>query len=573
MPSLEERVVAALQPSRVVDSVEESQRRFIVRAWLWAAPLVVLLLLMYLFHGWRYQVGVQVATLVSGAVLMAGVKRGWRARRVIDASLAVTVCTFTIGAHGQTPYDPSSIFMTAIVPMGAGFTGNFRRGVAWTVPVVLLGIGSLALGATGATWPDVDPSPTTTMSLNFVFLAALTLVFAKTFAEERHRALQQAHAADLAKSAFLANVSHEIRTPMNGVLGMTEVMLQQAPAPEQREQLEIIRRSGQAMVLLINDLLDLARVEAGRLHTVVARLELHTLVDDLTRLYGPLAEARGLGFTVTVGPGVPRAVMGDGLRLRQVLTNLLANAVKFTTEGRVSLRVDLEGPRVRFAVCDTGPGISPSLRPRLFHRFEQGDASSARRAGGTGLGLALSHELVQLMGGELVFDEAVEHGTCFRFSLALPLADEPVEPAPVAVPERLGGRVLIVDDNAVNLAVARSLVGRAGCEVHTAANGRQALEAAQASAWDLVLMDVQMPEMDGLEATRRIRALPGAAARVPIVALTASAMPTEVGACLEAGMNEVLAKPLNPQALVGALARHLAAGKGKPEARGVWIRS
>jgi CheY-like chemotaxis protein len=237
-----------------------------------------------------------------------------------------------------------------------------------------------------------------------------------------------------------------------------------------------------------------------------------------------------------------------------VLSNLLSNAVKFTTEGQVRLVVDLVGEQVRVAVEDTGPGIPEAVRPRLFQRFEQGDATATRRAGGTGLGLALSREFVGLMGGTLEHDAAWHPGSRFVFSVTLPTEPADFTPVPVAPRGPVGsGLVLVVDDNPINLAVARTLVRRAGFEVQTATNGREALEAVQRQPFTLVLMDVQMPQMDGLEASRQIRALPGVVGQVRIVGLTASAMPEDLAACREAGMSSVLAKPIDVAALNRAL--------------------
>jgi signal transduction histidine kinase/CheY-like chemotaxis protein len=455
------------------------------------------------------------------------------------------------------------VFFLSIVPLAAGFIGGFRRGAIWALICAGLGLGALGLGHAGFTFPDPDPDPVLTMSLNFVFQLVLSLVFAKTYTEERERTLLQVRAADRAKSIFLANVSHEIRTPMNGVVGMTEVLLRDTLTAPQREQLEVIQRSGRSLVLLINDLLDLARLEEGHFELAVVRFEIRALVSDLLALYAPLASEKGLTLVTSVEEAVPRAVRGDALRLRQVLSNLVSNAIKFTPSGEVRLVVTREGDQTRFAVVDTGPGISAAARPRLFERFEQGDASATRRAGGTGLGLSLSRDLVKRMGGALQHDASHAPGSRFHFALPLPLAAADLEPVAARPLTRVAtgtpGRVLVVDDNPVNLAVARGLISRAGYPVHTVSNGRAALEEVQASEWCLVLMDLQMPEMDGLEATRLIRALPGTRARVPIVALTASAMPEEVAACRLAGMDDVLAKPIDVEALSATLKRYAAA--------------
>jgi signal transduction histidine kinase/ActR/RegA family two-component response regulator len=562
MARIDERAIAALSP-RALDgrtSVDEGQVRFIIRAWLWALPILLVMMVMYVANGLHCQAVIQVITLASGVVLLVGLRWGLPLRVVTDGSLAVTACTFAAAALAQTPFDPSNIFFLSIVPLSAGFMGGFKRGAAWAVAVVGLGLGTIVLGERGFTWPEVDPSPSATLAVNFVFQIVLSLVFAKTYTEERERALHKALAADRAKSQFLANVSHEIRTPMNGVVGMTEVLLQESLAPAHRAQLEVIRRSGQSLVLLINDLLDAARLEEGRLELDLAPLDLPALVTDVGALYGALAAAKPLVVRVDLSPDLPRFVTGDALRLRQVLSNLLSNAVKFTAAGEVRLEVKPEGPRVRFAVVDTGPGIAPALRPRLFQRFEQGDGSATRRTGGTGLGLALSREFIARMGGTLEHDVAYAPGSRFTFALQLPAADAPVAQVPLKVPVAASPRrVLVVDDNPVNLAVARGLVGRAGHQVSTAANGREALEAVRSAPWGLVLMDLQMPEMDGLEATRQIRLLPGESGRVPIIALTASALPDDEVACRAAGMNELLVKPIDVRALSTVLERYLAA--------------
>jgi len=549
-------LVTALEPP----GVEEEQRgavRFGIRAWLWAFPVLFLVLILYLVNGMRMQAVCQVLTIFAGPALVLGLHRGLSYTRFVDGSLAVMTGSFVTTSLGQTPFDPSSIFFLSIVPQMAGFALGFRRGVLWGAITAAAGLAALQLGKHGYTFPDADPDLFLTMSINYLCLILLALVYANSSSTEREASLKRARAADRAKSVFLANVSHEIRTPMNGVVGMTEALLQSELTRAQRDQLEVVRRSGQSLVLLINDLLDLARLEEGRFALAEGPFALHVLVTDLVTLYEPLALEKGISLSAVVDPAVPRSVRGDALRLRQVLSNLLSNAVKFTSQGAVRLEVTPEGGAVRFAVSDSGPGISEAVRPRLFQRFEQGDASATRRASGTGLGLALSREVVRLMGGELDHDRGHTPGSRFSFAIALPfeapLAQPALPAAKASVPS--SKPVLVVDDNPINLAVARSLIGKAGYEVHTANNGREALAAVRANDWQLVLMDVQMPEMDGLEATRQIRALPGTAGRVPIIALTASAMPEDIAACHAAGMSEVLAKPIDVVALSALLSR------------------
>jgi signal transduction histidine kinase/ActR/RegA family two-component response regulator len=531
-------------------------------------PFLLLLLGVYIATGMRYQTVQEVLVIVAGTGIVAAMRTGrLSARMAVEASLAVTSLAFSMGALGQTPFDVSSVCFMAIVPLSASFLGGFRHGVQWAAFSMLLGLVSIYLGFHGWTFPDHDENPALTISINFTIQLVIILVLAKTYGDEREGALVKVRAADRAKSVFLANVSHEIRTPMNGVVGMTEVLLQDHLTDAQRSQLEVIQRSGRALVLLINDLLDVARLEEGRFDLTLVTFDLKTLLSDIATLYRPLAQAKGVALESTIGAGVPNSVRGDALRLRQVLSNLLSNAVKFTVTGAVRLAVDSDGDRVSFAVEDTAPGIPASARARLFQRFEQGDASATRRLGGTGLGLALSREFVRLMGGDLVHDAAFATGSRFTFSVVLPwsAALEVPKPANSSVAPRGGPPVLVVDDNPVNLAVARSLVDKAGCDVVTVSTAREALQVIQTTELLLVLMDVQMPEMDGLEATRQIRRLPGEAGKLAVVALTASATPEDLAACRAAGMNEILAKPLDFATLVHLLRRYPEARRPEPD--------
>jgi len=335
---------------------------------------------------------------------------------------------------------------------------------------------------------------------------------------------------------------------MNGVLGLTDLLLQSELSREQREQLELLQRSGRALVVLLNELLDMSKVEAGKMVLDPVDFDLRRLLEDLKALHQPVAHARGLTLALEL-TGLPPAVHGDALRLGQVLNNLVHNAIKFTPRGSVTVAVrSPDAGRFLFEVRDTGSGIAPDALPRLFSPFAQAEAGTTRRYGGTGLGLALSRELVALMGGALEVESAAGHGTTLRFSISLEasvaaLVDAvplPQEPRPATTLP-----VLVVDDNPINLLVACGLVQKAGYRTVTATNGEEALRVVQSQPLAMVLMDCHMPVMDGYEATERIRTLDSDVALLPVIALTASALPEELERCRQSGMNDCLIKPVS----------------------------
>lgn len=374
---------------------------------------------------------------------------------------------------------------------------------------------------------------------------------------------QRAESASQAKSEFLATVSHEIRTPLNGVIGMSDLLMEQRLEEPSRQYVATIHGSAGLLLELINDLLDFSKIEAGRLELEQRPLALGELVDGVVALLAPRAEARGVALRVCLDDGLPAWVLADAGRLRQVLLNLVANAVKFTEKGEIRLTARPEASgQVRFEVADTGPGITPEQQSWIFEPFRQGDASTARRFGGTGLGLAICRRLVEAMGGRIGVES--ETGVGSRFWFLLPLAPAPAPASSPATGDEAmepiapgGRRLLVVEDNPVNQQVARAMLERLGFHVTIAGSGARALQAAARESFDLIFMDVQMPDMDGLETTRRLRERGDRASRVPILAMTAGGPGGEPARCLAAGMNGYLTKPLSLEALAGCLQRML----------------
>ncbi len=372
----------------------------------------------------------------------------------------------------------------------------------------------------------------------------------------------QAEAATRAKSRFLANMSHEIRTPMNGVLGMAQLMNETPLSDPQKDYVGSILQSGRNLMAIINDVLDYSKIEAGALELQPQAVNLGVLLDEVTRIAAHAARRKGLTLEFDYPEALPRSVEADPVRLRQVLTNLVGNAVKFTDRGRVKVTVRRagEGP---FSICieDTGIGIHPEVLPRLFSSFSQADASSTRRFGGTGLGLAISRRLVDLMRGEIHVTSEPGKGSAFTLELPLTvLGHQPVAAPQALTPPRFEGcRVLVAEDVVTNQQVAQVLLDRVGIEVTIVENGQAAVDAWDRGAFDLVLMDCQMPVLDGYEATRELRRREGEQGRprTPIIAVTAHAMQDERKLSFEAGMDEHLAKPFWAEELHALLGRWL----------------
>jgi signal transduction histidine kinase len=405
------------------------------------------------------------------------------------------------------------------------------------------------------------------------FTAAMRLRFENAaIAEERHRALVYAEHSNAAKTRFLASVSHELRTPLNGIIGMTQLLAVEPLSALQRQRLEVLRNSAEHLVTVIGDLLDLSRIEFDRIELNAQPTLIVQTVRDVTDLLQPVAEERGLGFEVAFDLGLPAAALMDASRVKQVLHNLIGNALKFTGAGEVRVAVSMTNGLLRFQIADTGEGIPQEALERIFDAFEQAPSTTAPARSGAGLGLTISRRLARAMGGDVQCRSTPGVGTTFDFSIAFratprtpqprsSVAEEIAAAVPsVGNPPTRPGRVLVVEDNDVNALVVRGMLEQMGVETELAVNGQKALASMGRSAFDLVLMDCQMPVLDGWEATRIWRAREARLrqdAHLPIVALTASAAAGERERCLAAGMDDYLSKPFTREALGDLVEKYL----------------
>lgn len=400
----------------------------------------------------------------------------------------------------------------------------------------------------------------------FIVLLVLQLRHIGRLRDNFQRAAAAADTANRAKSSFLAAMSHEIRTPLNGILGMAELIADGPLNSRQSSQLGVIRHSGDILLDIINDILDFSKLESGAIDLATTTFPLDEVIEPVRSMMAPRAAAKGIGFSVDC-PDV--TVTGDPGRLKQVLINLIGNAVKFTSDGRVTVtgmvQTAVDGQtRLRFDIVDTGIGMSEATTSNLFREFVQGDPSISRRFGGTGLGLAICRRLVQAMGGTVTVSSAMGLGSTFSFqipcqvgpAMASPAGETPSRPLPAA-------NILVVEDNAINRQVARGLLEKLGMRVQMVENGAEAIDALASDTIDLVLMDMQMPVMDGLTATRQIRTL---GYTLPVIGVSANAFSSDRDACLEAGMDEFLSKPLGRARLEPVLQRFLKPAADAPDA-------
>jgi signal transduction histidine kinase/ActR/RegA family two-component response regulator len=426
-------------------------------------------------------------------------------------------------------------------------------------------------------WPPVAVITilAATVSLtNFFFLSRRLLDRSRSALRQARQRAQQgelaAESANSAKSTFLATMSHEIRTPLNGVLGMAQAMAGDELSDRQRDRLSVVHRSGEALLAILNDVLDLSKIEAGKLELEQLEFELAEVARGAYSAFTALANKKGLSFALDIERARGR-YLGDPTRLRQILYNLISNALKFTEQGEIRVTAVRQGETLEISVADTGVGIPPESLSKLFAKFDQLDSSTTRRFGGTGLGLAICRELAQLMAGEIRVESDLGLGS--KFILRLPLrwlgeertavartAEIPIEAPEIAL------RVLAAEDNAVNQLVLKTLLHQMGVDPHVVDNGQQAVEAWEAGEWDVILMDIQMPVMDGLSATAMIRNREADTGRprTPIVALTANAMSHQVEQYAAAGMDGHVAKPIQAAELFATLTRAAVPEQAKP---------
>ena len=501
---------------------------------------------------------------------------------ILDHGRKLGEVTLTAEMPGMAPLLPKFLALTFVLLFGGvGVALFLARSMAYRViaPVQKLSEAMNAVAAGGGYAPvEVEAHDELFRSLQTSFNHLIGKLAEreedlKRAMRELEQARDAANAANVLKTQFLANMSHEIRTPLNGVLAMAEVMAMGDLAPVQRDRLQIIRQSGGLLLAVLNDVLDLSKIEAGKLTLMHEPFDLEPAIRPTVESFAVMAKNKGLAFSIEVDEAAAGWWEGDCDRLRQIVGNLLSNAVKFTPQGSVQGVVDVDPERgaLRIKVSDTGVGIAPEKLPTLFEKFTQADNSATRRFGGTGLGLAICRELTQMMGGSINVESREGHGSSFVVELPLPRGQAArAEAGDAARDDPDGLRLLAAEDNATNQQVLAAVMESLGIDIDIVPDGAQAVEAWRACSYDLILMDIQMPVMDGIAAARAIRAAErdSGRGRIPIIALTANALSHQVEEYLAAGMDGHVAKPIEIAKLYEAISAALnaAATGGEPSA-------
>jgi signal transduction histidine kinase/ActR/RegA family two-component response regulator len=528
-----------------------------------------------LYRHWRAEFAEQPDRSIAGRVLTVMVARsviavwGPLAAYVVSpgqaelAALTIMVGLLLSSATGQGSMSRRAFWASA-GPVLLAIAIAFGVGFETRTAVILLGglaLLAMFLSVLAGSAMRVLGDWTAVRSLNDELIARL-----RAEREEADQAREEARRAGEAKAAFLATMSHEIRTPMNGVLGMAQMLRRSVTTSEQRAQVDTLIHSGEFLLSILNDILDISKIDAGKLELSEQPEDPRALLSHLVDLWRPTAEARGLTLTLEIADGLPSALRMDAQRVRQILFNLIGNALKFTETGGVGVKVTAEpagvhGVLLCIAVHDTGIGIAPDALARLFERFSQADQSTARRFGGAGLGLAISRQFCDLMGGVISAESTPGKGSTFMVELPLAIAHQaPDAPEPIAqsAPAATGLCLLVVDDNDVNLTVLKQILGALGHDVVCARSGAEALEIAARRAVDMVLLDIQMPGMSGPETLRRLRAIEGPNRTAPVVAVTADVLSHDKAGYGALGFQGYVAKPIQVPALAAALSAALA---------------
>ena len=528
-------------------------------SWVFASSQLINMLGMALdYGGWTSDHWV--ASVAFAAVMLACHSMRWSKRFELHAvSYCSAMILCVLMASTTSGINSALLPMLAWGPLACGLVAGWRSVIAVSTGIMVLTANLYAVSVTG------DPALLTGREFQRLFQTNLAVVvtgaLATVFSFTLRRALtdfgvaaERAKKAEAAKSDFLARMSHELRTPLGGVIGLADALAASDLAPRERTLTETIRGSGESMLAILNDLLDLSKIEAGMLRLEPAPVDVRALTVSIADTWTEGAAAKGTALEARVADDVPAWVEGDALRMRQILNNFVSNAVKFTAGGTVRLDVARDGERLAFTVTDTGRGVPEAKRDAIFEPFDQGAAGTTADYGGTGLGLPICRDLAALMDGRVALVSSGAEGSTFAFTVPLPPCAPPADQADADVDALSGLRVLVADDNAVNRMVAAEFLRALSVEAVFAEDGEEAVEAARVGGFDAILMDKHMPRLDGLGATAAIRALPGEAGRVPIVAVTADAMVGEREAMLAGGMDGFLSKPLRLPALRDALA-------------------